>query len=86
MTTGDFVASGLWPSSRATLFIALKEGKFHSFLITDGKTRAKSRIIDVRSALAYLASLSEAAKGAPPKPVHGAAKTKKQNKRSATAK
>src|SRR5260221_2244992 len=59
----DFLASHLWPSSRATLFIALKERKFHSFLLVDGKTRAKSRIIDVRSALQYLAKLSEAAKG-----------------------
>lgn len=62
MTVNDFLASHLWPASRATLFIALREGKFHSFLILDGKTRAKSRVIDVRSALRYLANLSEAAK------------------------
>ena len=68
MTVNGFLASKLWPSSRATLFIAMREQKFHSFLIVDGKTRAKSRIIDVQSALRYLRTLSEAAKGQNTKP------------------
>jgi hypothetical protein len=71
MTVPDFLASHLWPSSRSTLFLALREGKFHSFLLVDGKTRAKSRVIDVRSALQYLARLSEAAKGQGKSPLAG---------------
>jgi hypothetical protein len=52
----------LWPLGRTALFTALRLRKFHSFLLRDGLSCGGVRVIDTASALAYLASLSEAAK------------------------
>jgi hypothetical protein len=52
----------LWPLGRTALFTALRLRKFHSFLLRDGLSSGGVRVIDTASALAYLASHSEAAK------------------------
>src|SRR5260221_4610076 len=59
----DFFASPLWPSWRATLFIALKERTIQYFPLLDCKTRAKSRIIDGRSAPQSVGKLIEFTNG-----------------------
>ncbi len=65
MQPNDFVASGLWPLGRTLLFVAMKERKFHNFLMVSGLTKQGVRVIDVQSALAYLKSLSDKAAADP---------------------
>jgi hypothetical protein len=64
MQPDDFLKSGLWPLGRTLLFLAMKERKFHNFLMLD-LTRKGVRVIDVQSALAYLKSLSDQAAADP---------------------
>lgn len=64
MQPNDFLASRLWPLGRTLLFLAMKERKFHNFLMMD-LTKKGIRVIDVQSALAYLKSLSDKAAADP---------------------
>ena len=52
----------LWPMSRTSLFEAIRLRKFHTFILKDGLATGGVRVIDTASALAYLKTLSEAAK------------------------
>jgi hypothetical protein len=64
MQPDAFLASGLWPLGRTLLFQAMKERKFHNFLMMD-LTKQGVRVIDVQSALTYLKSLSDQAAADP---------------------
>lgn len=64
MQPEPFLASGLWPLGRTLLFQAMKERKFHNFLMMD-LTKQGVRVIDVQSALNYLKSLSDQAAADP---------------------
>src|SRR5215469_8176773 len=59
-----------WPMSRTWLFEAIKRKRFKSFVVKDGITKQGLRIIDVKSALDYLQTLSDEAaregEGTPP--------------------
>lgn len=59
-----FLTSGLWPLGRTLLFLAMKERKFHNFLMMD-LTKQGVRVIDVQSALNYLKNLSDQAAADP---------------------
>jgi len=70
----------LWPLSRTSLFAALRQKKFHSFILRDGLSSGGIRLIDTADAVSYLASLSEAAKEKTPALEHRKAPPKKRKR------
>lgn len=84
MQPEPFLASGLWPLGRTLLFVAMRERRFHNFLMMDGLTKQGVRIIDTQSALNYLRALSDKA-AADPEPALTELKLQEQAKAAALA-
>jgi hypothetical protein len=78
-----FLTSGLWPLGRTLLFQAMRERKFHNFLMMD-LTKQGVRVIDVQSALSYIKTLSDQA-AADPEPALTELKLREQARAAARA-